>query len=128
MDFQYSVSTGKSVDDAVTALEESLKERKFGILWKLDMTATLQSKGLPFNRPYRVLEVCNPAEANQVLTANTRVGYFLPCKLVVYEDGGKTMIGMPRPSVLMDLLGDGSLAETARRVERTLIEAVDAAK
>lgn len=128
MDSHYTVSTDKSVDEAVAALEESLKERKFGVLWKLDMMATLQSKGHPFSQPYRILEVCNPAEANQVLTANERVGYFLPCKIAVYEHEGKTTIGMPRPSVLMNMLGDGALAQTAERVEKTLVAAIDAVK
>lgn len=128
MGSHYTVSTDKSVDEAVAALEESLKERKFGVLWKFDMTATLQAKGQPFNQPYRILEVCNPAEANQVLTSNVHVGYFLPCKVAVYEHDGGTVIGMPRPTLLINMLGDASLAETAARVENALVAAIDAVK
>lgn len=32
MDFHYSVSTNKTVDEAVQALEASLKNHKFGVL------------------------------------------------------------------------------------------------
>ncbi|GAX89839.1 DUF302 domain-containing protein [Effusibacillus lacus] len=126
--FHYSVETDKSVDEAVAALEESLKDRKFGVLWKLDIPAKLQEKGVDFTSPYRVLEVCNPHEAKRVLSRNKLVGYFLPCKIVVYEDQGKTMIGLPRPTMLMDVVNDPGLKEIAQSVEETLIEAVNAAK
>jgi uncharacterized protein (DUF302 family) len=33
--FDYTVQTTKSIDEAVHALEESLKEEKFGVLWNL---------------------------------------------------------------------------------------------
>lgn len=126
--FHYTVETGKSVDEAVQALEESLKNHKFGVLWKLDIPAKLQEKGVDFTVPYRVLEVCNPHEAKRVLTQNRLVGYFLPCKVVVYEDGGKTKIGLPKPTMLMEVVNDPALKEIAQSVEDTLIRAVNEAK
>lgn len=125
--FHYSRATEKSVDEVVAALESALAARKFGVLWKLDLPQKLQEKGVDFDQPYRVLEVCNPREAKAVLTENPLVGYFLPCKVVVYEDGGQTHIGLPRPTVLMDMVGDKALFETAERIEGTLKEAVDEA-
>lgn len=125
--FHYSVHTRKSVDDVVGALESALKGQQFGVLWQMDIPAKLQEKGVDFDKPYRVLEVCNPREAKQVLTANPLVGYFLPCKIVVYDDGGETWIGLPRPTVLMGVIGDEALMETAQRIEHALMAAVDAA-
>jgi len=128
MDFHYSVTTNKTVDEAVAALEVSLQANKFGVLWQLDIPATLQKKGVDFTTPYRVLEVCNPHEAKKVLSQNPLVGYFLPCKIVVYEADGQTHIGMPRPSVLMDVIHDLALAGIAEEVETSLIQAVNEAK
>jgi len=128
MDFHYSVTTSKTVDEAVKALEESLQANKFGVLWQLDIPATLQKKGVDFTTPYRVLEVCNPHEAKKVLTQNPLVGYFLPCKIVVYEVDGQTHIGMPKPSILMNVINDPALAGIAEDVEASLIKAVDQAK
>lgn len=62
-DFQYSASTTKSLDEAVQALETALKERKFGVLWQMDIPSKLKEKGVHFDNPYQVLEVCNPHEA-----------------------------------------------------------------
>ncbi|MEK6263550.1 MAG: DUF302 domain-containing protein, partial [Clostridium sp.] len=81
--FDYTVETTKSKDEAVRALEESLKEEKFGILWNFDLTAKLKEKGVDFNTPYTVLEVCNPMEAQRVLSENLLVGYFLKVHAVL---------------------------------------------
>lgn len=126
--FHYTVETEKGIDEAVQAVEDALKNHKFGVLWKLDLTSKLQEKGLNFNQPYRVLEVCNPVEAERVLSQNSLVGYFLPCKIVVYEVDGKTKIGLPKPTALMDVLNDAQLQEIAQGVEATLIEAVNEAR
>lgn len=126
-DFHYSVRTHKGVDEAVEALEGTLKAQQFGVLWQMNIPEKLQEKGVDFDKPYRVLEVCNPREAKQVLTANPLVGYFLPCKIVVYEEAGETWIGLPRPSTLMSVIGDAALMETAQRIEQALMAAVDAA-
>jgi len=129
MNFHYSVVTNKTVDEAVQALEDTLKAHKFGVLWQMDLPAKLKEKGVDYPTPYRILEVCNPHEAKRVLTQNPLVGYFLPCKIVVYQnEQGMTTIGLPRPSSLIGIIGDESLAELAQGVETDLIMAIDAAK
>ncbi|MFP7253002.1 DUF302 domain-containing protein [Terribacillus goriensis] len=40
---------------------------------------------LGIDQSFRVLEVCDPFDAQRVLQQNQLVGYFLPCKIVVYE-------------------------------------------
>jgi uncharacterized protein (DUF302 family) len=126
--FHYTVETKKSVDEAVKAVEESLKNHKFGVLWQLDLPAKLQEKGVEFTQPYRILEVCNPVEAKRVLTQNSLIGYFLPCKVVIYEEQGTTKIGLPKPTVLMGVVNDPALKEVAEHVENVLIQAIDEAK
>jgi uncharacterized protein (DUF302 family) len=128
VDFHYSVVTEKTVDEAVKSLEDSLKANKFGVLWQLDLPAKLHEKDVELDMTYRILEVCNPHEAKRVVTQNPLVGYFLPCKVVVYESEGKTHIGLPRPTAIMEVLGDSTLLDIAQGVETTLIKAVDEAK
>ncbi len=124
--FHYTVSVSGSVEEVAQKLEKSLQEHKFGVLWQLDIPAKLQEKGVMFDQPYRVLEVCNPHEAKKVLSKNLLVGYFLPCKVVVYDDHGTTKVGMPKPSFLISTVEDETLRETAEHVERELIAAIDA--
>ncbi|OZU89129.1 hypothetical protein CIL03_08965 [Virgibacillus indicus] len=125
--FHYTAETEKSMDEAIQSLEESLKEEKFGVLWQFDIKETLQKKGFDFEQPYKVLEVCNPKEANNVLTENQLVGYFLPCKIVVYQDleTKKTKIGMPKPTALIEMVNDELIKGFATDIENRLIACIN---
>jgi len=125
--FHYTVETNQSIEEAMVTLEEKLKEEKFGVLWHFDIKDTLQNKGFEFDQSYHVIEVCNPKEAQRVLLENQMVGYFLPCKIVVYEDKGMTKIGMPRPTVLIEMASDPSIKEFAQDIEDRLIACIDRA-
>ncbi|MRG85738.1 DUF302 domain-containing protein [Salinibacillus xinjiangensis] len=125
--FHYTVETNQTLEEAVQSLEASLKEEKFGVLWKFNIKETLQNKGFEFDQPYLVLEVCNPKEAQRVLTEDQLVGYFLPCKIVVYEDREtkNTKIGLPKPTALIEMVNDESLKEFAADIEKRLIACID---
>lgn len=123
--FDYTVETSKSKDETVRDLEANLKDEKFGVLWNFDLTAKLQEKGTDFSTPYTILEVCNPQEANRVLSEDLMVGYFLPCKIVVYEENGTTKIGMPKPSALIQMVNNNSIKEIAADIEQRLIGCID---
>ena len=118
--FDYTVETNKNINEAITSLEINLKEEKFGVLWMFDIKEKLQEKGLEFDTDYRVLEVCNPHEAQRVLNENLLVGYFLPCKIVVYSDNGQTKIGMPRPTALINLVNNEEVKKLAQDIEDRL--------
>jgi uncharacterized protein (DUF302 family) len=123
--FDYTVITDKTIDDAIHNLEENLKQEKFGVLWMFDIKEKLQEKGLEFAKEFKVLEVCNPVEAQRVLSENEMAGYFLPCKIVVYENNGKTKIGMPRPTSLIGLLNDEKMKTLASDIENRLINVIN---
>jgi len=128
--FHYTVETEKSMEKAIHALEEKLKEEKFGVLWQFDVKETLNNKGFDFEQAYQVLEVCNPKEANNVLSQNQLIGYFLPCKMVVYQDieTNKVKIGMPKPTALIEMVHDASLQKFAADIEERLIVCIDKTK
>ncbi|MFG6116971.1 DUF302 domain-containing protein [Halobacillus sp. MO56] len=126
--FHYTVETNKGIDEAVQALEAELKNDKFGVLWDFDVKATLNNKGLDFEKPVRILEVCNPTEAKKVLEKNELVSYFLPCKIVVHESEGKTKIGMPKPTKLIEFVEDEELNQIAQDIEERMVSAINEAK
>ena len=123
--FHYTVTTSKTVRTAVEDLEANLKDIGFGVLWNFDLQSKLQEKGIDFQDQHRVLEVCNPKEAEQVLNKNKLVGNFLPCKVTVYEEAGSTYISMPRPSVLMELAEEPELTATAEDIEQRMKQGID---
>ena len=119
--------TSMPVEQAVAAVERALQEQRFLVLWQLDVNAKLQEKGEHLQAPYRILEVCNAPTARQALETNPEIGYFLPCKVVVYGEGGQTVVGLVRPQVLLGLLGDERVGPLAEEVERRLVAALQLA-
>jgi len=128
MDINYKVQTNKSFEKAIEDLKESLSNHNFGVLWELNFKDKLKEKGLDFNKNFKILEVCNPSQAKKVLEQNIEVGYFLPCKMVVYEDQGSVFIGMPKPTELIGIINNNELSNIAVEVENELKLAIDNAK
>lgn len=129
-ELMYQVTTKKSVDEAVEAVGMALKNHQFGVLWDLDINAKLTEKGLEPEPPFRILEVCSAPRAKQALSTNQQVGYFLPCKILVYRDRASdtVRIGYAKPAALMGLLGDARLDGLAQEVDQLLKQAVDEAQ
>ncbi len=125
MMFHYTVETDQSTEEIIKTLEANLKKDKFGVLWEFDVQQKLNQTGLEFSQPFTVLEVCNPHEAKRVLDKNILVGYFLPCKIVVYSDEGKTKIGMPKPTALIQSVDDEELNAIANDIEKRLIASIN---
>lgn len=125
---KYEVETSKPFDQAVSNIIKSLEEQKFGVMWKVNLKEKLHEKGIEFDRNFMILEVCNPHEAKEVLSRHIDVGYFLPCKVVVYEDGGSVKIGMTRPEMMINMLGYEDLGDIAKKVEEILTRAIDNAR
>lgn len=128
MDIIYKVQTVKSFEKAIEDVKESLGKHKFGVLWEVNFKNTLKKKGLDFDKNIQILEVCNPNQAKKVLEQNIEVGYFLPCKIVVYEENSTVFIGMPKPTDLIGMIENNRLEMMALEVENELMAAIDEAK
>jgi uncharacterized protein (DUF302 family) len=125
----YIVESQKPFDQAVADLDGAVKAHGFGVLHVHDLGNTLRSKGQTFNEQCKVFEVCNPAQASRVLTADMRLNMALPCRISVFTHQGKTQIGMIRPAqMLASLSQDPALAQVASDVEHATIRMIDQAK
>lgn len=127
MNIIYEKETSKTFDEAIQSIKKELKERNFGVLWELNFKEKLKEHEIDFPNNFKVLEVCNPQKANTVLSKHIEVGYFLPCKMVVYEKDGKVRIGTARPEILIGMMDYKDLGDVAREVEEILTSAIDAA-
>ncbi len=125
----YVVETKKPFDVAVKDLEEAVKRNRFGVLHVHDLKGTLMEKGIDFPHACKILEVCNPQRATEVLSHDMAVNLALPCRISVYEEGGKVKIGMVRPTALLSLFpGSDKLRAVAEEVERETIRMIEEAK
>lgn len=127
MNLIYEKETDKSFDEAIASVKEELQKRQFGVLWELNMKDKLSEHDLELDGKAVILEVCNPQKAHTVLNTHIKVGYFLPCKVAIFEQKGKTTIGTLLPSELMSQMPGADLSDVAQEVEQVLRDAVDAA-
>lgn len=75
--------------------------------------------GIDFPR-YVILGACNPPSAHKALLAEENIGLMLPCNVIVYESGGKTRIGMIKPTVAMGMIENSDLKSIAMVIEDKL--------
>lgn len=127
MSFTHTVKTQKNVDDAVSDLSTELKEIGFGVLETLDFKKILVDKGLEFEDNYRLMEVCNPKLAKQVLETNPDLGLLLPCTIAVYQKDNENYISLARPTSLLSMASENNLKFSGEEIEDNLIKVIEKA-
>ena len=126
---KYIVDSEKSVEQATADLQAAVQDHGFGVLNVLDLRGTLAGKGYELARDCRILDVCNPAQAQKVLDEDISMNMALPCRISVYEDNGTTRIGTIRPTALLAGLSDSpALKDVARDVEEKIVAMMDDAR
>jgi uncharacterized protein (DUF302 family) len=125
----YTVESKKPFEQAAADLDAAVKRHNFGVLHVHDIGNTLRSKGQNFTENCRVFEVCNPAQAAKVLASDMQMNMALPCRISVYTEKGKTMIGMIKPKDMLSLLSkDPALTQVAQEVEEKTMLMINEAK
>lgn|SRR3989338_11033844 len=123
--YYYKKTVGIPHAIAVEKVKESLAQEGFGILTEINVRETLKKKLNIDGEEYVILGACNPSMAHKALQAKQNLGVMLPCNVVVYAQGGKTMIAAIRPTVQMAKIGNKKLEPIAAEVEKMLQASVD---
>ena len=118
----FTLPTNKTVSATAEALHVAVQANQFGILHIHNLKETMAKKGVEFARECLVFEVCQPQQAKKVLEANMSVSLALPCRISIYEDGGKTFLSTLKPTTLLALFNLPQLAPVAQEVETTILK------
>jgi uncharacterized protein (DUF302 family) len=127
MELLYIKGTTISVDAMEDRLKTAAKNHQFSVLNVTDLRAKLQSNDLDFTPACKVLDVCNPHRAKEVLESKLEISTALPCRISVYEEGGKTKVATLLPSKVLGMFGADGLDSVAQSVETDLIAIIDEA-
>jgi uncharacterized protein (DUF302 family) len=109
-------------EDAVERATAALKEQGFGVLTEINVKETMKQKlGADF-RKYVILGACNPPLAHRALSTDLGIGLLLPCNVVVYEEGGGSVVSILDPSAALAVADnpelEGVAQEARARLER----------
>jgi len=125
--FEHTVTTTKTFDEAVAAVEQKAAEKGFRVLHTHDVAATLAEKGFP-REPLKIVEICNAKYASQVLTRDVKISLMLPCPISVYAEGGATHISTMLPTTISEFFPAAGIEDVAAQVEKTVLEIIEAAR
>ena len=112
-------------ETVVVLVREALKKEGFGVLTEIDLQGKMKEKlGIDL-RKYIILGACNPSNAYKAILAEENIGLMLPCNVIVYEKGGKTVLSVIRPTIAMQMIENAELRQVAENVESQLKQAFD---
>ena len=115
-------------ETVITQVREALKKEGFGVLTEIDVKEKMKEKlGLDM-RKYIILGTCSPPNAYKAILTEENIGLMLPCNVIVYEKGSKTVLSVVRPTVAMQMVDNVELQKIAEIVEGQLKKAFDAIK
>jgi uncharacterized protein (DUF302 family) len=121
--FEYTVTTDKSFEDAVSAILQKATENNFRVLHTHDIAATLTEKGFP-RPPLKVIEICNAKYASKVLEKDVKISLMLPCPISVYVVDGKTHISTMLPTSIAQFFPHAGIEGIASEVENIVLKII----
>lgn len=121
---ELNIPYGKVIELA----REALKKQGFGIMTEIDIQDKMKEKLDIDMGKYIILGACNPPNAYQAILIEENIGLMLPCNVIVYEKGGRTVLSVIRPSVAMQMVDNVQLQKVSEEVEGKLKKAFDAVK
>jgi uncharacterized protein (DUF302 family) len=114
-------STSKTVSEAAAALQAAVQANHFGVMQVHNLKETMVKKGVEFDRECLIFEVCQPQQAKKVLDENMSVSTALPCRISIYEEGGRTILAALKPTTLLAMFETPQLKSVAQEVEDTMV-------
>lgn len=123
MDFDYTLASSKSFDEAVQSVEKEISDSGMRVLHIHDVQKSLSEKG--FKRDsFKIVEFCNARIANEFLGVDIKIGLCMPCKINVYVVEGETFISGMRPVILPVFFPNsnlGTMPDELDRIIKTII-------
>ena len=116
------LSMDKTVSEAGAALQAAVQANHFGVMQVHNLKETMTKKGVEFTRECLIFEVCQPQQAKKVHDQNMSVSTALPCRISIYEEGGKTVLAPLKPTSLLAMFNTPQLEGVAQEVEDTMVK------
>lgn len=99
--FTYKIESKKPIARVSEEVPLTCEKYKFSLLQTYNYFEILKSKGFPIKRKVFIYEICQAKTAAAMLTYFPHFSIFMPCKLAIYEDNGKTIISTMNMEIML---------------------------
>ena len=127
MEFDYTINTTKTFDEAVQSVQEEIVKASMRVLYVHDVQQTLSEKGFQ-REPFKIIEFCSAKYANEFLNLDIKIGLCLPCKINVYTKDGTTFISGMRPIVLTHFFPEADFGDRPKEIDEIIQTIINNAK
>lgn len=103
--FKYAVFTQKSFESAVEAVIKETVNFGFKVIIVHNIQENLRVRGLKIE-PIKIIEICHPKYAYQLIQKNPALALMLPCKIVVSQRHGAVAISALRPTIIRKIFSN----------------------
>ena len=127
MEFDYTLTTNKTFDEAVEGVQDEIVKAGMRVLFVHDVQETLGEKGFQ-REPFKIIEFCSAKFADEFLNKDIKIGLCLPCKINVYIKDGETFISGMRPIILPQFFPQADLGERPKEIDQIIQNIINNAK
>lgn len=99
--FTYKLESNQSIEKIAAKVQKECDKNKFALLQTYNYHEIVESKGFPIKRKVFIYEICQAKTASLMLTSHPNFSTFMPCKLALYEENGKTVISTMNMEIVL---------------------------
>lgn len=100
--FTFKIESNKPISEVISKVPLICEQNKFALLQTYVYHEIVESKGFPINRKVYIYEICQAKVAASMLTDFPQFSIFMPCKIAIYEENGKTIIATMNMGIMLD--------------------------
>ncbi len=102
--FTYKITSNQPIEEISKEVPEACEKHKFALLTTYNYHEIVESKGFPIKRKVWIYEICQAKTAASMLTDFPHFSIFMPCKLAIYENDGKTVISTMNMEIMLNVV------------------------
>ena len=102
--FTHQIVTDQPIEIIANKVQQACDNYKFALLKTYNYHEIVESKGFPINRKVFIYEICQAKTVSLMLTDYPNFSIFMPCKLVIYENNGNTVISTMNMEIILKMV------------------------
>jgi uncharacterized protein (DUF302 family) len=114
---KYQVELKDNIESVKQSLVSALEAKNYMIINVLNVQEALQGRGIE-TKPVQLIEFCNLVKAYAVTRTTHEFELFAPCRLALFEENGKTIVMVLRPSFIAMTLPKETLSKEGQAALR----------